>query len=935
MADTKHGDPMWQEQYDRWTKMAPDIEFTPQEKARPLIQKLALHITDRMFVKEIKTTDAEYYGMDPFVTDEMAECALKMKIHKYYSIPELEKMNKRPWSELEPIFNRLAQVGICDFETDPVKGRMYAVPPYIVGSGEYMGMKQALVDENVVATYIFDRMAFDPLVGKTQLIPPGGAGMAMHVVPVEAAIEHVSESVSCEKLSYWLEKYADKFAAMPCVCRMSHETIDEGAGEDYQDMCIATSHLADFVVETGRGHYITLNEVKEILRKAEELGCVHQVTNLDGPQKIIGICNCAVSTCNALRASQFFQCPNLSRSAYVAHVDKEKCVACGKCVEVCPGGAVKLGQKLCTKDGPVVYPVRDLPDDNEWGEDRWNPNYRYDARTNCYDTGTAPCKTACPAHIAIQGYLKLASEGKYEEALALIKQDNPFPAVCGRVCNKRCEDACMRGEVDRAVAIDAVKKFIADRDLNAETRYVPPIHSMKRYGRFEGRKVAVIGAGPAGLSCAYYLAEMGYYPTVFEKNPQPGGMMRYGIPSYKLEKNIIDAEIEVLREMGVEIRCGVEIGRDVTIQQLRDEGYESFYLAIGAQAAQKIGVPGEELDGVLAGVEFLHAVAEGKAPAIGKTVAVVGGGNVAIDVARSALRLGAEDVTIVYRRTRDEMPAEKIEIEEALEEGVKFRFLSAPAEILGEDGKAKALKVEVMELGEADEKGRRKPVGTGVFEEIAVDNVIAAIGQKVDLGGIEPEAMVFNKNGTIQAAELTYQTAQKDIFVGGDVFTGPKFVIDAIAAGREGAISMHRFMRPKTSLELGRNRRDFIELDKKNVVIPIEKMNVPARQEAGSDESVDRRSFCDYNGTLTEEQVRLETSRCLGCGASVVDPNKCIGCGLCTTRCKFDAIRLERDIPEASNMLTREEGKLKGLLPYAAKRAAKIQIKKMQAKRGK
>ena len=918
MPDTRYGDKMWQEQYDKWTTMKPDIEFA--KEARPLIQKLALHITDRKFVKEIKTSDAEYYGLDPWVTDEMAEVALKMKIHRYYTIAELEKLNKRPFSELKPIFDRLVQVGVCDFEETKTEGRKYAVPPFIVGSGEYMGMKQSMVDEHVESTYIFDRMAFEPLVGLTQMIPPGGAGLAMHVVPVEQAIAHETQSVSSEHLSYWMKKYADKFAVMPCVCRMSHETIDEGSGEDYNDMCIATSVLADYAVESGRGRYISYDEAMEIINRAEELGCVHQVTNLDGPEKCIGICNCNINTCNALRASQFFQSPNLSRCAYVAHVDKEKCVACGKCVEVCPGGAVKLGQKLCTSEGEVKYPVRDLPDDNEWGVERWNPNYRYDARTNCYDSGTAPCKTACPAHIAIQGYLQLAGEGKYAEALALIKQDNPFPAVCGRVCNKRCEDACTRASLDKAVSIDAVKKFVADRDLNAQTRYIPPIQSMKRYGRFDGRKVAVIGAGPAGLSCAYYLAQMGYFPTVFERNPLPGGMLRYGIPKYKLEKDVVDAEISVLREMGVEIRCGVEIGRDLSIQALRDEGYEGFYLAIGAQAGAKLAIPGEELKGVFSGVDFLHALAEDSAPALGRTVIVVGGGNVALDVARSAKRLGAEKVTVVYRRTREEMPAEAIEIEEAAAEKVEFRFLAAPVEALGTDGAVSALRVELMELGEPDGKGRRKPVGTGKFEELPADAVIAAIGQKVELGGIAPEAMEFNKNGTVKAAELTCQTAQRDIFAGGDVLTGPKFVIDAIAAGREGAISLHRFMRPKTSLTLGRNRRDYIELDKKSVVLPIDKLHVPARQEA------------DAAGALTEAQVKAESSRCLGCGASVVDPNKCIGCGLCTTRCKFDAIHLSRDLPECSEMVTREAG-MKKILPYAAKRAAKIQIKKLSAKK--
>lgn len=903
---TKHTDPMWQQEYETWVNgIRPDTKFGTKfdEQPRELIQKLALHITDRKFVKEIKTSDAEYYGMAPWVTDEMAEVALTMKVHKVYKVDEILKMNKKHTREhLVEILEELCQVGIVEykFENDinATGEKMYALPPYIVGSGEYMGMKKSMVEKEPTAAMLFDRMAFEPLKGFTQFVPPGGSGMAMHVVPVEKAIPAQSNSVSHEHLSYWLNKY-EIYATVPCVCRMSKEIIDEGAGEDYEDMCIAVGSMARYAVETHRGHYITYDEVMEILQRAEDQGCVHQITNLDGDQRILGICNCSPATCCAIRASQFFNCRNLSRSAYVAHVDTENCVACGKCVEVCPVGAVKLGQKLCTKDGPIQYPKAEVPDETRWPEEKWNPNYRYDARTNCHDTGTAPCKTACPAHIAIQGYLKMANEGRYSEALALIKQDNPFPAICGRVCNRRCEDACMRGNIDAPVAIDAVKKYIAELDLKAETRYIPEIKSEKRYGRFDDVKVAVIGAGPAGLSCAYYLALMGYYPTVFEKNKHPGGMMRYGIPEYKLGKKVINAEIEVLKELGVEIRCGVEIGKDITVEQLRKEGYKSFYVAIGAQKAAALGIPGEEL--ALGGVDFLHEVAEGKKPALGKKVVVVGGGNVAIDVARTAIKLGVKDVTIVYRRTEKDMKADALEVKEAREDGVKFLFEHKPVEIVSKDGKITAFRCECGDIG--------------------CDTVIAAIGQKIDLGGIAAEGLALTEKGTVIAKELTYQTNVPDIFAGGDVQTGPKFVIDAIAAGREAAISMHRYMRPHSSLTLNRNRRDYIELDKSKVVLPLDKIKAPERQ-------------CEAYETLTEEQVKFETSRCLGCGASIVDENRCIGCGLCTTRCHFDAIHLSRDVPECSNLVPREDS-MKVMLPYMAKRAAKIAIKDLKAKLGK
>lgn len=903
---TKHTDPMWQQEYETWVNgIRPDTKFGTKfdEQPRELIQKLALHITDRKFVKEIKTSDAEYYGMAPWVTDEMAEVALTMKVHKVYKVDEILKMNKKHTREhLVEILEELCQVGIVEykFENDinATGEKMYALPPYIVGSGEYMGMKKSMVEKEPTAAMLFDRMAFEPLKGFTQFVPPGGSGMAMHVVPVEKAIPAQSNSVSHEHLSYWLDKY-EIYATVPCVCRMSKEIIDEGAGEDYEDMCIAVGSMARYAVETHRGHYITYDEVMEILQRAEDQGCVHQITNLDGDQRILGICNCSPATCCAIRSSQFFNCRNLSRSAYVAHVDTENCVACGKCVEVCPVGAVKLGQKLCTKDGPIQYPKAEVPDETRWPEEKWNPNYRYDARTNCHDTGTAPCKTACPAHIAIQGYLKMANEGRYSEALALIKQDNPFPAICGRVCNRRCEDACMRGNIDAPVAIDAVKKYIAEIDLKAETRYIPEIKSEKRYGRFDDVKVAVIGAGPAGLSCAYYLALMGYYPTVFEKNKYPGGMMRYGIPEYKLGKKVIEAEIQVLKELGVEIRCGVEIGRNITVEQLRKEGYKSFYVAIGAQKAAALGIPGEEL--ALGGVDFLHEVAEGKKPALGKKVVVVGGGNVAIDVARTVIRLGVKDVTIVYRRTEKDMKADALEVKEAREDGVKFLFEHKPVEIVSKDGKITAFRCECG--------------------DVKCDTVIAAIGQKIDLGGIAAEGLALTDKDTVIAKELTYQTNVPDIFAGGDVQTGPKFVIDAIAAGREAAISMHRYMRPHSSLTLNRNRRDYIELDKSKVVLPIDKLKAPERQ-------------CEAYENLTEEQVKFETSRCLGCGASIVDENRCIGCGLCTTRCHFDAIHLSRDVPECSNLVPREDT-MKVMLPYMAKRAAKIAIKDLKAKLGK
>jgi len=596
-------------------------------------------------------------------------------------------------------------------------------------------------------------------------------------------------------------------------------------------------------------------------------------------------------------------------------------------VEACPAGAVKLGQKLCDKEGcEITYPRMPLPGDQPWGEHMWTHNYRDVNRINCYDAGTAPCKTACPAHIGIQGYLQLAKEGRYEDALALIKKDNPLPAVCGHVCNRRCEDACTRGTIDEAVAIDEVKRFIAERDLNAETRFIPKktIPSLK--GGFE-EKIAIIGAGPAGLSCAYFLALTGYKPTIFEKNAEPGGMLRYGIPSYKLEKDLLAAEIDVIRQLGVEIRCGVEVGKDVTIEDLREQGYKGFYAAIGCQRGRKPGISGENAEGAYAAVDFLREAGAKESFALEGDVVVVGGGNVAIDAARISSRCTDAKISMFCLEAREKMPASNEEIEEALEEGIELNCGWGPKEVLEEDGHVSGVVFKKC-TRVFDAQGRFSPE----YDEndtvtIPCRHVIFSVGQAIDWGHMLDNLHVeLRPNGGALANKLTYQTSEPDIFVGGDVYTGPKFAIDAIAAGREGAISLHRYVHEHCTLTIGRNRRDFIELDKEN--IKVETYDSSSRQiPPKADVKEQAKTFRDLSQSLTEEQVKKETSRCLSCGASVVDPNKCIGCGVCTTKCMFDAIHLHREIPGASIMRASED-KLKYILPNMVKQSIKVKFKK-------
>ena len=901
---------------------------TNKENLFKLGKKITDRIPQQLGIAKITEEDPEYWGMVNVLTDEMVEVALKMKKRVPISLDELAKATGKDRDHLREVLQEMAVVGLIEFHWGekglPMteENKRYVLCMYVPGSAEMLLMHKTIPETNPEVNRFFERMSFLPLEHVTPMVPPGGAGIGMHVIPVEKAIPAQSQSLDIERLSHWLDKYEGHLGVGVCSCRRSETLQGRGSGDVPDEWCIGVGEFADYCVQTGKGRYATKEEVLAVLQRAEDLGYVHQITNIDGENKIFGICNCPTGVYYALRTSQYFNTPNLSRSAYVAHVDTENCVACGKCVEVCPAGAAKLGQKLCTKSGPIQYPKHELPDAVKWGPEKWSPNYKEDNEINCYDTGTSPCKTACPAHIAVQGYIKMAAQGRYMDALKLIKQDNPFPAVCGSICNRRCEEECTRGDVDRAVAIDEIKKFIAEQELKEENRYIPPIKNFRPTLEKFPEKIAIIGAGPAGMSCAYYLAMMGYENvTVFDRNAVPGGMLTLGIPSFRLEKDVVNAEIEVLRRMGVEFKCGVDVGKDVTLAQLREQGYKAFYLAIGAQKSAPLGVPGEELEGVLGGVDFLRRVNLGEKPAIGEKCAVIGGGNVAMDVCRTALRLGAKDTYVLYRRSQSEMPADEEELAEAMEEGVQFRFLTNIVEIIGSEGKVSAVKVELMELGEAGPDGRRKPIGTGKFETIAVDSVIGAVGQLVDLGDIAPEAMSFTKKGTVVVDEVTAQTAQKDIFAGGDFVTGPKFAIDAIAAGRVGAESIHRFVQPGQDLRIHRNLRKFVQLDKTQALIPIGFDNAP-RQVPAHDKTK-AKSFSNDRVTFTEEQVRKEASRCLGCGATVVDENKCIGCGLCTTKCEFDAIHLRRDLPECSNMYKAED-KLKAILPYAAKREVRI-----------
>ena len=854
--------------------------------------------------------------------------ALKMKRRVPRTLDDMVRLTGMERDHVEKIMEDMSRLGVVEYNWENEKHeKQYVLPMFVPGSAEFTNMNAKLLEEHPEMGRFFERMSFLPLTKITPMVPPGGAGIGMHVIPVEKAIEMENTSIPIEHISHWLDKYDGKYAKSPCSCRRSRKTFDEGCGDDPEGWCIAVGDMADYVVETEKGgEYITREEALEIFKQAEENGFVHQITNIDGENKIFAICNCNVNVCYALRTSQLFNTPNMSRSAYVAHVEKEKCVACGRCVEYCPAGAVTLGQKLCKKDGTQVqYPKMVLPSEKKWGPEMWTENYRDVNRINTHETGTAPCKTACPAHIAVQGYIKMAAQGRFTDALALIKKNNPLPAICGYVCNRRCEDACTRGTIDEAVAIDEIKKFIAMKDMDAETRYIPKKVVPSLNGKFD-EKIAIIGGGPAGISCAYYLAEKGYKPTIFEKNEKLGGMIVYGIPSFVLEKNIVEAEIDILREMGVEMKTGVEVGKDITIAKLREQGYKAFYLGIGCQAGRKIGVPGEDLEGVMTGVDFLHITTDDENYKLTGDTVVIGGGNVAIDVSRSAIRCGSPKVHQVSLETRDIMPASPEEIEIAESEGILLQGGWGPKEILSENGKVTGVVFKKC-TSVKDADGRFNPQ----YDEndtmtVSCSNVILSVGQAIEWGNLlDGEDVEFWHGNYPVAHKVTYQTRVRDIFVGGDVYTGPKFAIDAIASGKEGAISIHRFVQPHSSLTIGRDPNYYVELDKEDIL--VENYDNSKRQRPAKKEGIGTDSFRSAASILTEEQIKTETSRCLGCGATIVDENQCIGCGICTTKCEFDAIHLHRDLPECSTM-RKSEDKLKYVLSYGAKQAIKIKFSK-------
>ncbi|MFA7129890.1 MAG: FAD-dependent oxidoreductase, partial [Sphaerochaeta sp.] len=733
----------------------------------------------------------EYRILEPVVTDEMAEAALALEFRKPQSAKEVSIICNKSEERTRELLEQLAIAGGCVVNNKEgidkywydtwVPGIMEMMVNNIDNVHKHPEIARAFNDYGVVRG------------AKSAGMFPVGVGL-MRVIPIETAISGETRRASYEEISKYLNE-STIFSVSDCACRTVRESMGEGCGHLKEDMCIQLGHAAEYYIRTKRGKEITREQAFDIIKRAEENGLMHQIPNLDGEGKTHAICNCCGCSCLSLRTSEMFLNTDMVRSNYVAVVDTEKCVACGECVQNCPVNAPKLGQKLCSTK-PIVDKIEHkyTPRNKEWGPEDWNPDYRTN-RENVVESGTSPCKTNCPAHIAVQGYIKLASQQRYTEALELIKQENPFPAVCGRICPKKCEDACTRGDIDEPLAIDDIKKFIAEQDLDANRRFVPK----KRHAY--GKKIAVVGAGPSGLSCAYYLAIDGYKVTVFEKQHLLGGMLTLGIPAFRLEKDVVQAEIDILRELGVEFKTGIEVGKDISLQTLREQGYKAFYLAIGAQKGRKLGIEGETCGQVVTGVEFLNKVSLDPHVRLSGNVVVIGGGNVAIDVARTATRVGSDKVSLYCLEARQEMPALVEEIEEAEGEHIDINNSYGPVRILSQEGKVTGVEFKKC-LSVFDDQKRFNPV----FDEnqtivVPADTVLLSIGQAIDWGSLlEGSKVQLKGNKTAIADTFTLQTDEEDVFVGGDALTGPKFAIDAIAMGKEASISIHRFVQPGQSL---------------------------------------------------------------------------------------------------------------------------------------
>jgi formate dehydrogenase beta subunit len=611
-------------------------------------------------------------------------------------------------------------------------------------------------------------------------------------------------------------------------------------GKAKPDACLAGG--ADAALSVAEILGVTI-EVKE--PDKARLGCTYNVEAADTKFRYDGARDCRAATM-------------LFDGSKVCEIG---CLTLGTCVNACPFDALSIGpnglpevnEYLCTGCGTceAICPK---------GIITLTSQTRRIQHLYTTDECTSPCQRTCPAGIDIPEYIRQINQGNYNQAVMVIKEKNPLPLTCGRVCPHPCEEMCRLGKVCEPVNINHLKRFVADREMHEDTRITP------YKAPSTGKRVAIIGGGPAGLTCAYYLARLGHSPTIFEAMPKLGGMLRYGIPEYRLPKKILDWEIDGILEMGVEVKTGVTMGKDITLASLKNEGFDAFFVGTGAWDTRSLGVEGEDLDGVLPGTHFLIDRGLEKETPIGNKVAIIGGGNTALDAARTSWRLGAQEVTVIYRRSRKEMPANDIEIEEAGKEGVVFHYLAAPTKLMGNNGKLTHLEYLEMELGEPDESGRRRPVPKkGTETVIEVDNVINAIGQFPVTEFLTQDNIGLSKWNTIEVVNpLTGETTQEGVFAGGDAVTGASIAVEAIGAGRRAARSIHCYLNgepvrvPDTVIT---KKSSLPDVEALHAVTASDRVHMP---ELTVDDR--RLSFKEVELGLEESMATDESDRCLRCG---------------------------------------------------------------------
>lgn len=865
-----------------------------------------------LFLGPMKETDTYPKMFQRLISEEEAKLGMFVP-NVPTSVQDIAEAAKMPQEKIAPMLKHMSQKGVI-FERLAGDRPFYNITPFIPGFYEYVMTDPETKKDPVMAEMFRDIAS----TGMIMQFVPGQDGGLLKVTPVMKEMDAQRQVYSFEDLLTFVNK-ANKYSVADCACRLSAKLVDKGCIHPVEDTCVQFDDTADYYIRTGRGREVSREECIEILKKTEDAGLVHTAFSVEGEDYSSFICNCCGCSCSGLRFLNVFDGNPFSKSNFRAQITEENCVACGSCVEICPVNAITLGTSFCEKEDQTYYYKKAA--ENWMTKDDIHMDF-INERHMVSTKGTAPCKTACPAHISVQGYIRKAAEGKYLEALEVIKRDNPLPAVCGRICSHPCEAACTRGDVDEPLAIDAIKMFVADQERHVETRYVPE----KKHDY--NQKVAIIGSGPAGLTCAYYLAEQGYKVTVFEKNERLGGMLTLGIPNFRLEKEVIESEIQVLRDLDVEFKTGVNVGTDITIPELRNQGYEAFYVAIGAQQGSSLGLEGEELEGVVSGVDFLREVNLGKNEEIKGRAVVIGGGNVAIDVARTAIREGATSVDLYCLESEANMPADPEERYEAMQEGVVIHNGWGPMVITGKDGKATGVTFKKC-VSVFDANGNFAPA----YDESATldaeaSAVLMAVGQRIELGELlVRENIDLGRGNRIVVDTVSFQTGEEDIFAGGDVVTGPKFAIDAIAMGKQGAESIHRLLQ-HIHLTDGRHGEYFM-IEKQGIHVGSYD-HTPRQHAEEVDYSQAARTFEDLRRGLSEEQIAKETSRCLNCGRSIVDTDKCIGCGVCTKQCEFDAIHLTRvsDSTPAVNFGTW----YKRLAKYTAKRTAKIAINSIRSR---